>query len=109
MNRTEQLREKGHFTEIAAFMRESGEGFVRSLGITPPLQALDLGCGDGTTAMPLARWGAASCSARASTGFSAPGLAGSRSVQRWPQAPTAPGLAIGLTVHKESVTKQSVP
>lgn len=49
---------KGDFTEIAAFMRESGEEFVQSIGITPPLSALDLGCGDGTTAMPLALLGA---------------------------------------------------
>jgi ubiquinone/menaquinone biosynthesis C-methylase UbiE len=39
-------------------MRQSGESLVRSLGITPPLRALDLGCGDGTTALPLARHGA---------------------------------------------------
>lgn len=39
-------------------MRESGEALVRSLGITPPLRVLDLGCGDGTTALPLARLGA---------------------------------------------------
>jgi len=52
------LWEKGDFTEIAAFMRESGEAVVNSIGITPPLRALDLGCGDGTTAMPLALLGA---------------------------------------------------
>jgi ubiquinone/menaquinone biosynthesis C-methylase UbiE len=39
-------------------MRESGEAVVKSLGITPPLRVLDLGCGDGTTAVPLARMGA---------------------------------------------------
>src|SRR5690242_4633548 len=39
-------------------MRESGEALVKSLGITPPLRVLDLGCGDGTTAVPLARAGA---------------------------------------------------
>jgi ubiquinone/menaquinone biosynthesis C-methylase UbiE len=39
-------------------MRESGETVVESLGVKPPLQALDLGCGDGTTAVPLARLGA---------------------------------------------------
>ncbi|MBZ5610792.1 MAG: class I SAM-dependent methyltransferase [Acidobacteriia bacterium] len=52
------LWEKGDFTEIAAFMRQSGEALVQSLGVTPPLKALDLGCGDGTTAMPLALLGA---------------------------------------------------
>jgi ubiquinone/menaquinone biosynthesis C-methylase UbiE len=39
-------------------MRESGEAFVRSLGITEGLKVLDLGCGDGTTALPAARLGA---------------------------------------------------
>ena len=39
-------------------MRESGEAVVKFLGIAPPLRALDLGCGDGTTAVPLARMGA---------------------------------------------------
>jgi len=58
MNPNKALWEKGDFTEIAAFMRQSGEAVVKSLGITPPLRALDLGCGDGTTAIPLARLGA---------------------------------------------------
>ena len=57
-NPNKALWEKGDFTEIAAFMRQSGEVVVESLGITPPLRALDLGCGDGTTAVPLARMGA---------------------------------------------------
>jgi ubiquinone/menaquinone biosynthesis C-methylase UbiE len=52
------LWEKGDFTEIAAFMRQCGEAVVESLGVTPPLRALDLGCGDGTTALPLALLGA---------------------------------------------------
>jgi ubiquinone/menaquinone biosynthesis C-methylase UbiE len=39
-------------------MRESGEAVVESLCVEPPLKALDLGCGDGTTAVPLARRGA---------------------------------------------------
>ena len=58
MNPNKVLWKKGNFTEIAAFMRQSGEALVKSLGITPPLRALDLGCGDGTTAIPLARAGA---------------------------------------------------
>jgi len=58
VNPNKALWEKGDFTEIAAFMRQSGEVVVQSLGITPPLKVLDLGCGDGTTAVPLARLGA---------------------------------------------------
>src|SRR6185295_14874785 len=58
VNPNKALWEKGDFTEIAAFMRQSGEAVVQSLGITLPLRVLDLGCGDGTTAMPLARAGA---------------------------------------------------
>jgi len=58
MNPNKELWEKGDFTEIAAFMRQSGEAFVTSLEITPALRVLDLGCGDGTTAVPLARAGA---------------------------------------------------
>src|SRR3989337_1085671 len=58
MNPNKALWEKGDFTEIAAFMRQSGEAVVKSLGITTPLRVLDLGCGDGTTAVPLAVLGA---------------------------------------------------
>ena len=58
MNPNKALWEKGDFTEIASVMRSSGEAVVRSLGVTPPLRALDLGCGDGTTAVPLAQMGA---------------------------------------------------
>ncbi len=58
MNPNQALWEKGDFTEIAAFMRQSGEALIQSMPITPPLRALDLGCGDGTTAIPLARTGA---------------------------------------------------
>src|SRR6476646_10065992 len=57
-NPNKALWEKGDFTEIAALMRQSGEAVVKSLGIKPPLRVLDLGCGDGTTAVPLARMGA---------------------------------------------------
>ena len=58
MNPNQALWEKGDFTEIAGLMRQSGEAVVKSLGITTPLRVLDLGCGDGTTAVPLARLGA---------------------------------------------------
>ena len=58
MNPNKALWEKGDFTEIAALMRESGEALVKSLGVTPSMRVLDLGCGDGTTAVPLARAGA---------------------------------------------------
>lgn len=54
MNSNKALWEKGDYTEIAVLMRQSGEALVKSLGITPPLRVLDLGCGDGTTAIPLA-------------------------------------------------------
>ena len=52
MNRNKALWEKGDFTRIAESMRESGEALVRQLGITRGLKVLDLGCGDGTTALP---------------------------------------------------------
>ncbi|MDP2321055.1 MAG: class I SAM-dependent methyltransferase [Acidobacteriota bacterium] len=52
------LWEKGDFTRIAASMRESGEALVNRLGITAGPRVLDLGCGDGTTALPIARLGA---------------------------------------------------
>ena len=58
MNPNKVLWEKGDFTEIAAFMRQSGEALIQSMAIAPPLRVLDLGCGDGTTAIPLARTGA---------------------------------------------------
>jgi ubiquinone/menaquinone biosynthesis C-methylase UbiE len=58
MNPNKALWEKGDFTRIAETMRESGEALVRGLGITPGLKVLDLGCGDGTTALPEARLGA---------------------------------------------------
>jgi ubiquinone/menaquinone biosynthesis C-methylase UbiE len=58
MNPNKALWEKGDFTEIAALMRQSGEAVAKSLGIAPQQRVLDLGCGDGTTAVPLAQMGA---------------------------------------------------
>jgi ubiquinone/menaquinone biosynthesis C-methylase UbiE len=58
MNPNKALWEKGDFTRLAATMRESGEALVQSLGITNGLKVLDLGCGDGTTAVPAAKLGA---------------------------------------------------
>jgi len=58
MNPNKALWEKGDFTRIAASMRASGEALVKTLGITKGLKVLDLGCGDGTTALPEARLGA---------------------------------------------------
>src|SRR5436190_20151526 len=58
MNPNKALWEKGDFTRIAASMRDSGEALVQRLGITKGLRVLDLGCGDGTTALPAAKLGA---------------------------------------------------
>ena len=58
MNPNKALWEKGDFTRIACSMRASGEALVRELRVTPGLRVLDLGCGDGTTALPAARLGA---------------------------------------------------
>src|SRR3989442_4622606 len=58
MNPNKALWEKGDFTRIAQSMRESGEAVVESLGVNSGLKVLDLGCGDGTTALPAARRGA---------------------------------------------------
>ncbi len=57
-NPNRALWEKGDFTRIAASMRDSGEALVDELGINSGLRVLDLGCGDGTTAIPVARRGA---------------------------------------------------
>ncbi len=58
MNPNKALWEKGDFTQIADSMRESGSNFVAQLGITRGLKVLDLGCGDGNTAIPEAKLGA---------------------------------------------------
>jgi len=57
-NPNKALWEKGDFTRIADTMRKSGEALVERLGITKGLKVLDLGCGDGTTAVPGAKFGA---------------------------------------------------
>src|SRR3954454_8507754 len=57
-NPNKALWEKGDFTRIADTMRESGEALVQRLGISKGLKVLDLGCGDGTTALPAAKLGA---------------------------------------------------
>ncbi len=58
MNPNKALWEKGDFTRIASTMRGSGDGLVQSIGVTRGLRVLDLGCGDGTTAIPAALRGA---------------------------------------------------
>jgi cyclopropane fatty-acyl-phospholipid synthase-like methyltransferase len=57
-NPNKALWEKGDFTRIAESMRESGDALVKRLDVGPGLRVLDLGCGDGTTALPEARLGA---------------------------------------------------
>ena len=58
MNPNKALWEKGDFTRIAQTMRESGEQLVAQLDISKDMRVLDLGCGDGTTALPAAKRGA---------------------------------------------------
>ena len=58
MNPNKALWEQGDFTRIAQAMRGSGESLVKSIGVAPGMRVLDLGCGDGTTALPAARLGA---------------------------------------------------
>src|SRR6187549_2067286 len=58
INPNKALWEKGDFTRIAESMRESGEALAMTLGITDGLDVLDLGSGDGTTALPAAQLGA---------------------------------------------------
>lgn len=58
MSANKELWEKGDFTRIAASMRESGEALVAELGVGEGMRVLDLGCGDGTTAVPAAQLGA---------------------------------------------------
>jgi ubiquinone/menaquinone biosynthesis C-methylase UbiE len=58
VNPNKALWEKGDFTRIAETMRQSGSALIEKLGVRPGLDILDLGCGDGTTAIPAARLGA---------------------------------------------------
>lgn len=58
INPNKALWEKGDFTRLAETMRDSGDALVESLGVHPEMDVLDLGCGDGTTALPSARRGA---------------------------------------------------
>ncbi|HEX5091356.1 MAG TPA: class I SAM-dependent methyltransferase [Burkholderiales bacterium] len=58
VNPNKALWEKGDFTRIASTMRESGEALVRAIGVKPGERVLDLGSGDGTTALPAAQLGA---------------------------------------------------
>ncbi|WP_324809261.1 methyltransferase domain-containing protein [Sphingomonas sp. LY29] len=58
MNPNKALWEKGDFTRIADCMRQSGSELVDRIGVTPGEKVLDLGCGDGTTAIPAAERGA---------------------------------------------------
>jgi SAM-dependent methyltransferase len=58
VNPNKALWEKGDFTRIADGMRESGEALVADLGVERGMKVLDLGCGDGTTALPSAKRGA---------------------------------------------------
>src|SRR5205085_10124666 len=58
MNPNKALWEKGDFTRIAATMRASGDALVQRIGVTKGMKVLDLGCGDGTTAVPAAKLGA---------------------------------------------------
>src|SRR5438094_9737832 len=57
-NPNKALWEKGDFTRISDTMRESGQALVQRFGVTKGLRVLDLGCGDGTTALPAAKLGA---------------------------------------------------
>lgn len=57
-NPNKALWEKGDFTQLAATMRESGDEVIQGLDVRPGMEVLDLGCGDGTTALPAARRGA---------------------------------------------------
>jgi len=58
LNANKALWEKGDFTQIADTMRKSGAELVSKIGVGKGIKVLDLGCGDGTTALPAAERGA---------------------------------------------------
>src|SRR3954451_21436445 len=58
MNPNKALWEKGDFARMAVTMRDSGAALAADLGVTEGMRVLDLGCGDGTTAVPEAQLGA---------------------------------------------------
>jgi ubiquinone/menaquinone biosynthesis C-methylase UbiE len=58
INPNKAMWEKGDFIQIAQTMRKSGEELVSKIGINKGMKVLDLGCGDGTTAIPSAKLGA---------------------------------------------------
>ncbi len=58
VNPNQALWEKGDFTRLAAAMRRSGEALIAGLGVIDSMHVLDVGCGDGTTAVPSAQRGA---------------------------------------------------
>jgi len=58
INPNKVLWEKGDFTQIASTMRESGEKLASQFNIVEGMKVLDVGCGDGTTAIPIAKLGA---------------------------------------------------
>ena len=89
MNANKALWEKGDFTRVAESMRESGEALVRELGITDGLQVLDLGCGDGTTALPAARLGADVLGVDIASNLVAAGNARAETFRRRPHGSTA--------------------
>ena len=88
-NPNKALWEKGDFTRLAAFMRDSGEDLVASLGITPGLDVLDLGCGDGTTAVPEAQLGANVLGVDIASNLVAAG--NERAQSSWADEPPVPG------------------
>jgi ubiquinone/menaquinone biosynthesis C-methylase UbiE len=57
-NPNKALWEKGDFTRIADTMRESGEALVERIGVAKGTRLLEVGGGDGTTALPAAKRGA---------------------------------------------------
>src|SRR2546423_12723689 len=93
INPNKALWEKGDFTRIAESMRESGEALVMTLGITPGLDVLDLGCGDGTTALPAARLGANVLGVDIATNLVEAGEG--QGARPWPPKPQIPGRGSG--------------